>query len=121
MKLHIIKSSTIIIAFSCEIECKSNLFNIVKINNLNIEKHHSIEIILDDLNGEELIGHAFNKDDPFSLDPIATDIGMQLKKLDRNLIYEKIFEVNEDNGKDISVEYGLISSKKYDSSFLIYL
>ena len=90
-------------------------------NNVDIEKYHSIELILDDLNGEEIIGHSFNKDDPFSLDPITTDIGMQLKKLDRNIIYEPIFELNEDYGKDISVEYGLISSKKYDSSFLIYL
>ena len=94
---------------------------VARVNNVDIEKYHSIESILDDLNGEELIGHAFHKDDHFSLDPITTDIGMQLKKLDRNLIYEKIFEVNEDYGKDIFVEYGLISSKKYDSSFLIYL
>ena len=91
------------------------------LNNVDIEKYHSIELILDDLNGEQIIGHSFNKDDPFSLDPISTDIGMQLKKLDRNIIYEPIFELNEDYGKDISVEYGLISSKKYDSSFLIYL
>ena len=90
------------------------------LSNININNHHSIRIILENLNnGEELIGTPFDKEDTFHLDPLTNDIGMQFKMLDRNLEYEKIFEANDEKGKDWTVEYGLLSSKKNDMSFLI--
>lgn len=90
------------------------------LSNVKIDNHHSIRLILENLNnGEELIGTPFNKEDTFHLDPITNDIGMQFKMLDRNLEYEKIFEANDEKGKDWTVEYGLLSSKKNDESFLI--
>ena len=89
------------------------------LSNIDINNHHSIRIILENLNnGEELIGTPFDKKDTFHLDPITNDIGMQFKMLDRNLEYEKIFEANDEQGKDWTVEYGLLSSKKNDESFL---
>ena len=81
--------------------------------NININKHHSIVESISKLNnGEKLKGTPFDKEDTFHLDPITNDIGMQFKMLDRNLEYEMIFEANDENGKDWTVEYGLLSSKK---------
>ena len=69
------------------------------LSNIDINNHHSIRIILENLNnGEELIGTPFDKKDTFHLDPITNDIGMQFKMLDRNLEYEKIFEANDEKG-----------------------
>ena len=91
--------------------------------NVKIKSYCKINLFLKVLkklnNGEELIGTPFDKEDTFFLDPIINDIGMQFKMLDRNLIYEKIFDANDEKGKDWAVEYGLLSSKKYDTSFLI--
>ena len=92
-----------------------------ELKNVDTTKHHSIGLILDKLNGEELIGTPFDKEDTFSLEPITSDIGMQFKMLDRNLIYEVIFRSEDEKGKDWALEYGLLLSKKYDISFLICL
>ena len=90
------------------------------LNNIDINSHHSLGASIFKLNqGEELKGTPFDKEDTFHLDPITNDIGMQFKMLDRNLLYEKIFEVNAEKAKDFTVEYGLLSSKKESSSFLI--
>ena len=90
------------------------------LNNIDINSHHSLVASISKLNhGEELKGTPFDKEDTFHLDPITNDIGMQFKMLDRNLEYEKIFEANDEAGKDWNVEYGLLSSKKYDQSFLV--
>ena len=69
---------------------KNKKFNhqqlIKSLSNIDINNHHSITIILNDLNeGEDLIGTPFDKEDTFHLDPITNDIGMQFKMLDRNL------------------------------------
>ena len=92
-----------------------------KLKNVDTTQHHSIGLILDKLNGEKLIGTPFDKEELFSLEPITTDIGMQFKMLDRNLIYEVIFRSEDEIGKDWALEYGLLLSKKSDISFLICL
>ena len=90
------------------------------LKNIDVDKHHSIVASISKLNhGEELKGTPFDKEDEFHLDPITNDIGRQFKILDRNLDYEKIFEVNAEKAKDFTVEYGLLPSKKESSSFLI--
>ena len=90
------------------------------LGNIDINSHHSIVASISELNhGEEIKGTPFDKEDTFHLDPITNDIGMQFKILDRNLEYEKIFEVNAEKAKDFTVEYGLLSSKKESPSFLI--
>ena len=90
------------------------------LKNIDVDKHHSIVASISELNnGEEIKGTPFDKEDTFHLDPITNDIGMQFKMLDRNLEYEKIYEVNAEKAKDFTVEYGLLSSKKESSSFLI--
>ena len=35
------------------------------LKNIDISEHHSISLILNELNGEELIGTPFYKEDPF--------------------------------------------------------
>ena len=92
------------------------------LNNIDINSHHSLVASISKLNqNEELKGTPFDKENTFHLDPITNDIGMQFKMLDRNLLYEKIFEVNAEKAKDFTVEYGLLSSKKESLSFLICL
>ena len=94
---------------------------IEKLKSIDISKHHSIGLVLNELNGEELIGTPFYKEDPFHLEPITNDIVMQFKMLDRNLNYETIFRAEQEIGKDWALEYGLLSSKKCDDLFLICL
>jgi len=90
------------------------------LNNIDINSHHSLVASISKLNqNEELKATPFDKKDIFHLNPITNDIGMQFKMLDRNLVYEKIFEVNAEKAKDFTVEYGLLSSKKESLSFLI--
>ena len=91
------------------------------LKNIDISEHHSISLILNELNGEELIGTPFYKEDPFHLEPITNDIVMQFKMLDRTLNYETIFRAEQEIGKDWALEYGLLSSKKLEDAFLICL
>ena len=92
-----------------------------ELKNVDTKKHHSIGLILDKLNGEELIGTPYDEHDTFTLEPITSDIEKQFIMLDKTLNYETIFRSEDEQGKDWALEYGLLSSKKYDDCFLICL
>ena len=93
----------------------------------NIKENDSIESAIDELNNEPLMGTHYSDDDPFNLDPGIIDIRSQFLKLDRNIIYDEIFDLAWDLSKGdpgtryYRLEYGLVSSKKIDLSFLISL
>ena len=92
----------------------------------NIKENDSIESAIDELNNEPLIGTHYSEDDPFNLDPGIIDIRSQFLKLDRNIIYDEIFDLAWDLSKGdpgtryYRLEYGLLTSKKTKYSFLTY-